>query len=43
MKKVLISTAALIAFLLTMLASAGAASACMWLFYEPKVPAKLRK
>lgn len=43
MRKLLISTAAVIAFLLTMLASAGAASACMWVFYEPMTPAKLRK
>ncbi len=43
MKRLLISSAAVIAFLLTMLASAGAASACFWLAYEPEVPAKLRK
>ncbi len=43
MKKLLIRLAAAIAFLLTMAATAGAASASNWFTYEPKVPAKLRK
>lgn len=43
MKNVLIKLAAITAFLLTMVASAGAASASIWFAYEPEVPAKLRK
>lgn len=29
--------------LLTLIATAGAASACSYYFYEPELPAKLRK
>ncbi len=43
MKKMLIYMAALMAFLLTMVANAGAASASWWFTYEPKMPAKLRR
>ncbi len=43
MKKLLIGIAGVITFLLTMVASAGAASASFWFTYEPEVPAKLRR
>ena len=43
MKKLLIPMAGVITFLLTMIASASAASASVWFSYEPEVPAKLRK
>jgi len=43
MKKLLIYMATITAFLLTMVANAGAASASTFIFCEPKVPSKLRK
>ncbi|MEW5785489.1 MAG: AgrD family cyclic lactone autoinducer peptide [Bacillota bacterium] len=43
MKKMLIRVAAVVTFLLTMIAGAAAASASIWITYEPTVPAKLRK
>ena len=42
MKRTLIWMAGVAVMLLTMIASAGAASACTVLYYEPEVPAKLR-
>ncbi len=43
MKKLLVPMAGVITFLLTMVASVGAASASSWFTYEPEVPARLRK
>lgn len=43
MRKLLKPVAVVVTFLLTMVAFAGAASASYYLFYEPQVPAKLRK
>ncbi len=43
MKKLLIYMATIMAFLLTMVANAGAASASNFIFCEPQVPFKLRK
>ncbi len=43
MKKVLIWLASAAAVLLTLVATAGAAAACHFLFHEPPLPAKLRK
>ncbi len=43
MKRILILLASFLAFMLTMLANAGAASASWWIYHEPKIPAKLRR
>jgi cyclic lactone autoinducer peptide len=43
MKKILIRIVMMATFLLTMVAFSGAASACHFFFYEPEVPAKLRR
>jgi len=43
MKKVLVWLAGVAVFLLTMVATAGAASASVYVFHEPPLPAKLRR
>lgn len=43
MKKLLVRLAAVLVFLLTMVANAAAASASIWIYYEPEVPARLRR
>ena len=43
MKRLLIWMASSAVVLLMLVASAGAASACHFIIYEPAVPAKLRK
>jgi len=43
MKKLIVPLAGAVAFVLTMVASAGAASASTFVFYEPEVPEKLRR
>lgn len=43
MKRLIVWLASAAVVLLTLVASAGAASACNFLFYEPQAPAKLQK
>lgn len=43
MKRLLVWMAGAAVVLLALVATAGAASACTYLLYEPPVPAKLRK
>ena len=43
MKRLFVLMAGAAVFLLTLIATAGAASASNYVLYEPKVPAKLRK
>ncbi|MEW5922305.1 MAG: cyclic lactone autoinducer peptide [Bacillota bacterium] len=43
MKRLLVWLASAAVVLLTLVATAGAASACNFILYEPQVPAQLRK
>ncbi|UNC93030.1 cyclic lactone autoinducer peptide [Candidatus Contubernalis alkaliaceticus] len=43
MKRTLILLSSMLAFLLTLVANAGAASASWWFSYEPEMPTKLKR